>query len=54
MTERKNRRLINMVISMVVGKELPKTFWPEVVYWESYALDRGLTVTIPKITLKEA
>jgi transposase InsO family protein len=40
--ERTNRSVMDMVRSMMAGKDIPKEFWPEVVNWAIYVLNRSL------------
>ena len=45
---------MNMVRSMLSGKEIPKTFWPEAVNWTMYVLNRSPTVAVKNVTPEEA
>ncbi|GAU23520.1 hypothetical protein TSUD_39990 [Trifolium subterraneum] len=40
-SERKNKTLLNMVRSMLAGRNVPKTFWPEALKWATYVLNRN-------------
>ena len=53
-TERKNRIIMNMVRSMLSDKNIPKTFWPEVVNRTIYVLNRCPTLAVKDITPEEA
>jgi hypothetical protein len=52
--ERKNRTIINIVCNMLSGKELPKEFWPEVVNWSVYVLNRSPTLAVKDVTPEKA
>ena len=52
--ERKNRTIMNMVRSMLSGKEVPKEFWPEAINWSIYVLNRSPTLAVKDITPEEA
>ncbi|GAU16794.1 hypothetical protein TSUD_200370 [Trifolium subterraneum] len=52
--ERKNRTVMDMVRSMMAGKDIPKEFWPEAVNWAIYVLNRSPTNAIPDKTPEEA
>ncbi|GJW31679.1 retrovirus-related pol polyprotein from transposon TNT 1-94 [Tanacetum coccineum] len=52
--ERKNRTIMNMVRSMLSGKKLPKTFWPEAVNWTVHILNRSPTLAVRNICPEEA
>lgn len=52
--ERKNRTIMNMVRSMLSGKELPKQFWAEAVNWSIYVINRSPTTAVPNTTPEEA
>ncbi|MCI08879.1 copia-type polyprotein, partial [Trifolium medium] len=52
--ERKNRTMMDMVRSMLSGKEIHKIFWPEAVNWAIYVLNRSLADAICDITPEEA
>lgn len=52
--ERKNRTVMNMVRSMLVEKNVPKSFWPEAVNWAFYILNRCPTSAVKDITPEEA
>ena len=51
--ERKNRTIMNMVRSMLKGKNLPKEFWGEVVSTATYILNRCATKKLEGITQEE-
>ncbi|KAI5316393.1 hypothetical protein L3X38_036100 [Prunus dulcis] len=52
--ERKNRTIMNMVRSMLSGKHIPKTFWPEAVNWTVHILNRSPTLAVRSKTPEEA
>lgn len=52
--ERKNKTVMNMVRSMLSEKKIPKNFWPEVVNWTMYVLNRCPTLAVKNITPEEA
>jgi hypothetical protein len=52
--ERKNRTIMNMVRSMLSGKEVLKKFWPEAVNWSVYVLNRCPTLAVKDVTPEEA
>jgi transposase InsO family protein len=52
--ERKNRTIINIVCNMLSGKELPQEFWPEVVNWSVYVLNRSPTLAVKDVTPEKA
>ncbi|KAB2605263.1 hypothetical protein D8674_004980 [Pyrus ussuriensis x Pyrus communis] len=52
--ERKNRTIMNMVRSMLSGKHIPKTFWPEAVNWTVHILNRSPTFAVRSKTPEEA
>jgi len=45
---------MNMVRSMLIEKEIPRTFWPEAVNWTIHVLNRSPTFAIRNMTLDEA
>jgi hypothetical protein len=45
---------MNMVRSMLSGKEVPKEFWPEAINWSIYVLNRSPTLAVKDITPEEA
>ena len=45
---------MNMVRSMLARKNVPKTFWPEVVNWGVHILNRSPTLAVQNTTPKEA
>jgi hypothetical protein len=53
-SERKNRTLLNMVRSMINAKNVPKKFWPEVVLWATYVMNRSPTHAVKNLTPEEA
>ncbi|GAU13002.1 hypothetical protein TSUD_173010 [Trifolium subterraneum] len=53
-SERKNRTLMNMVRSMLNGRNVPKRFWPEAVVWATYVLNRCPTLSVKGVTPQEA
>ncbi|GAU46899.1 hypothetical protein TSUD_296780 [Trifolium subterraneum] len=53
-SERKNRTLMNMVRSMLNGRNVPKKFWPEAVVWATYVLSRCPTLSVKGVTPQEA
>ncbi|GAU26636.1 hypothetical protein TSUD_102440 [Trifolium subterraneum] len=53
-SERKNRTLLNMVRSMLAGKNVPKRFWPEAVVWATYVINRSPTLSVKDMTPEEA
>ncbi|XP_073219743.1 uncharacterized protein [Cicer arietinum] len=52
--ERKNRTIINMVRSLLCGKGVPITFWPEAINWSIYILNRSPTLDVKNKTSEEA
>jgi transposase InsO family protein len=48
--ERKNRTIMNMVRTMLKGKNLPKELWGEAVSTAAYLLNRCPTKKLEKIT----
>jgi hypothetical protein len=53
-SERKNRTLMNMVRSMLAGRNVPKLFWPEAVKWACYVMNRSPTLSVKNMTPEEA
>jgi hypothetical protein len=53
-SERKNRTLLNIVISLLSCKNVPKRFWPEALKWATYVMNRSPTVSVKNITPEEA
>ncbi|KAK2442007.1 putative mitochondrial protein [Trifolium repens] len=53
-SERKNRTLLNMVRSMLSGRNVPKSFWPEALKWATYVLNRSPTLSVKNMTPEEA
>ena len=45
---------MNMVRSMLSGRKIPKTFWPEVVNWIVYVLNRSPALVVKDMTPEEA
>ena len=45
---------MNMVRSMLLEKQVPKNFWPEIVNWTAHVLNRSLTLAVKDMTLEEA
>lgn len=52
--ERKNRTVMNMVRSLLIETNVPKTFWPEAVNWTFYVLNRCPTSSVKDMTPEEA
>jgi hypothetical protein len=52
--ERKNRTIMNMVRSMLLEKQIPRSFWPEAVNWAMHVLNRSLTLAVKNKTPAEA
>lgn len=52
--ERKNQTIMNMVRSMLTGKEVPKVFWPEAINWAVHILNRSPTLAVKDVTPEEA
>jgi hypothetical protein len=52
--ERKNRTLMDMVRSMIAGRNVPKVFWPEAVKWATHVMNRSPTLSVNDITPEEA
>jgi hypothetical protein len=52
--ERKNRRIMNLVRSMLSEKYIPREFWPEVVNWCVLVLNRSPTLAVKDLTPEEA
>jgi hypothetical protein len=52
--ERKNRTLMNMVRSMISGRNVPKEFWPEATKWATYVVNRSPTLSVRDATPEEA
>lgn len=53
-SERKNRTIPNMVRSLQRRSGLPKSFWPKIVNWSIYILNRSPTLAVQNITPEEA
>ena len=45
---------MNMVQSMLSGKNIPKTFWPEAVNWTVHILNRSPTLAVRSKTPEKA
>jgi transposase InsO family protein len=52
--ERKNQTIMNMVRSMLLEKQIPKSFWPEAVNWAVHVLNRSPTLAVKNKTPAEA
>ncbi|RDX99790.1 hypothetical protein CR513_17108, partial [Mucuna pruriens] len=52
--EWKNKAIMNMVRSMLIGKQVPKIFWLEVTRWRVHILNRCLTTAVQDKTPEEA
>ena len=52
--ERKNRTIMNMVRAALLEKEVPKSFWPDVVQWVNHVLNRSPTLIVRDMTPEEA
>ncbi|KAL4563757.1 hypothetical protein LXL04_027802 [Taraxacum kok-saghyz] len=52
--ERKNRTVINIVVSMIAAKKMPKKFWGEATVWSLYVLNRCPTKALVDMTPEEA
>ncbi|GJW21496.1 putative RNA-directed DNA polymerase [Tanacetum coccineum] len=52
--ERKNRTVVNMVVSMIAAKKMPKKFWGEATVWSFYVLNRCPTKALTNMTPQEA
>lgn len=52
--ERKNRTIMNMVRSMLDGRQVPKEFWPEAANWCIHILNRCPTTALEDKTPSEA
>lgn len=53
-TERKNRTIMNMVRSMLAGKNVLKEYWPEATIWAVHLINRSPTLAVKKMTPEEA
>ncbi|PNX65799.1 cysteine-rich receptor-like protein kinase 25-like protein, partial [Trifolium pratense] len=53
-SERKNRTLMNVVRSMLNGRNVPKRFWPEAVVWATYVINRSPTLSVKNMTPEQA
>jgi hypothetical protein len=45
---------MDMVRSMLAGKNVPKEFWPEAVKWAGYVMNRSPTLSVKNVTPEEA
>jgi len=45
---------MNMVRSMLSGKQVPKKLWPEAVNWTTHVLSRSPTLAVKEMTREEA
>jgi len=45
--KRKNRKIINMVRSILIEKQLPKIFWAEAARWCVHVLNKCPTAVVP-------
>jgi hypothetical protein len=45
---------MDMVRSMLAGKNVPKEFWPEAVKWACYVMNRSPTLSVKNVTPEEA
>jgi len=52
--ELKNKTVMNMVHSMLSSKNIPKTFWPEIVNWTIYVQNRCPTLAIKDVMSEES
>ncbi|GAA0141429.1 transmembrane signal receptor [Lithospermum erythrorhizon] len=52
--ERKNRTVMNMVRTMLVVKNMPRSFWPETVLWTFHVLNRCPTLSVKNMTPQQA
>ncbi|GJV64547.1 putative RNA-directed DNA polymerase [Tanacetum coccineum] len=52
--ERKNRTVINMVVTLLSAKNMPKIFWAEATAWSFYVLNRSTTKALSDVTPQEA
>ena len=43
---KKNRTIMNMVRSMLIGRQVPKVFWPEATRWCVHILNRFPTTVV--------
>ncbi|PNY02870.1 copia-type polyprotein [Trifolium pratense] len=53
-SERNNKTLLNMVRSMLNGRNVPKRFWPEAVIWATYVMNKCPTLSVKDIKPEEA
>lgn len=52
--ERKNRTVINMVVTLLSAKNMPKMFWADATCWSFYVLNRSTTKALSYMTPQEA
>ena len=52
--ERKNRTVINMVVTLLSAKNMPKIFWAEATAWSFYVLNRSTAKALSDVTPQEA
>nr|GFA76967.1 putative RNA-directed DNA polymerase [Tanacetum cinerariifolium] len=52
--KRKNRTVINMVVTLLSAKNMPKMFWAEATCWSFYVLNRSTTKALSDMTPQEA
>ncbi|RDX99787.1 Copia protein, partial [Mucuna pruriens] len=52
--KRKNKIIMNMMRSMLIGKQVPKIFWPEATRWCVHILNRCPTAVVQDKTPEEA
>ena len=52
--ERKNRTIMNMVRTMLIGRQVPKIFWPEATKWCAHILNRSPTYAVQDHIPEEA
>ncbi|KAL4568673.1 hypothetical protein LXL04_024288 [Taraxacum kok-saghyz] len=52
--ERKNRTVINMVVTLLSTKNMPELFWAEATAWSFYVLNRSTTKALAEVTPQEA
>ena len=50
----KNQTIMNMVRSILSGKHIPKTFWPEAINWTVHILNRSPIFAVRSKTPEEA
>lgn len=52
--ERKNRTVMNMVVTLMAAKNMPKIFWGEAAVWSYFILNRCSTKALTDVTPYEA